>query len=185
MNASVDAGIYDTSARVRLAAVKLLTTLAPALASREVQRVALLKARDKDKEVRMAALLLLKRYEGCAELGVADNVRMLVLHGSAFADVRPLVVKSLWDFVVQHVADPSVALQKLRAVEHKDHFAPLLRDHIEELFEAQWPRAATGDRGDGEDAAGCVDEDATHGDAMQVDAVGGAESDALWAESMY
>ena len=35
MNASGDAGIYDTSARVRLAAVKLLTALAPALASRD------------------------------------------------------------------------------------------------------------------------------------------------------
>ena len=174
MNASVDSGVYDTSARVRLAAVKLLATLAPALASREVLRVALLKVRDKDKEVRHAACRLLKQYEGCAELGVADNVRLLVVHGSAFEDVRPLVSKSLWNFVVQHVTDPSVALHQLRAVEHKAVFEPLLREHIEELFEAQWPRAAE-EAGDAEAAdAGAVDE-------MQVDETSGEYAE-MWDE---
>lgn len=59
MNSAVDACLYDGTGKVRLAATRLLLALCASLPQDEVLKLALVKARDRDKETRKAAFRLI------------------------------------------------------------------------------------------------------------------------------
>ena len=66
VNTIVDTSVYDPIAKLRLAATRLALAIAPALDPQEVLKLALLKARDKDKATRLIALRM------CALIGHAE-----------------------------------------------------------------------------------------------------------------
>lgn len=75
INVAVNTALYDSTAKARLHATKLLGLLALPLDKREVLKLAMLKVRDKDKEVRKAAFHVLAAISGSE--GVADRLNAL------------------------------------------------------------------------------------------------------------
>ena len=156
----------DPNSKVRLAATRLLLTLAPHMKdSAEQLQAALFKSQDKAKEVRRVGLLLLATLvmppatedgdEEAEERLPEELTRLPKLPAEQVTQLvrdalepsrdkhapllRRLASAVLWRFLVsEHASDPATGLRELHVLEEEELFEPLLMEHIDELYAAQF-----------------------------------------------
>ena len=136
-NVVADTVKYDPAAKVRLSAVRLLASLCPCLSTRPTVALMSLKLRDRDKEVRKAALKALEALdspEDPLDLDAA-GIAALVRHAGDHALANRLVARFF------HAIPPGGAASALHAlgVMHSlPAFEPHLDEHAETLYASQF-----------------------------------------------
>ena len=158
VNATLPSALYEPTAKVRLAAVKLLAKLAEHLDAGETAKLAALRARDQAADVRHAAVRILaavpeagtslaKGAHFCLDPQLVDAmVRDLHVTRKPSDAHRAAVATLFWRFVDAHAAaaggDAASALRLLHAVEQLHVYEWLLTQHPERLH-AQMEAAST------------------------------------------
>ena len=151
INATVATVLYDPVAKLRLSAIRGLPKLAVALKSAQVLKLAILKARDRDKDVRKVGLEVMATLSDGGAQGLsglsASQVQQVLVHGiggaSANEQTRALARKTFWEFMfAKHDVGPAGALAELQAMSQLPLIEPLLREgHCVETFAAAFPEA--------------------------------------------
>jgi hypothetical protein len=145
INCSVDTAVYDSVCKLRLAATNVLLLLSPALDAMQALKCAMLKVRDKDKAVRIAALrvcALIGGDDGAARHLSAQHVQQIILHGSADGmpeEQRAFAADTFLGFMVVRQAQPLEALSELHVESQLPLYTPLLKMHIGPIFAASLP----------------------------------------------